>query len=169
MSREAAVLHFRSQFDRAGGPDACHPWTGSINNGYGQFQAVALGGKKRTHVLAWELERGEIPVHAESGRKLDLDHECHNRDASCPGGQACPHRRCGNLRHIVLKTTAENKHAADEPRKRGRFRTHFDCGCEITPENTYLISRKATRCNGKPRGPERRCRLHERAKQQASR
>lgn len=168
MSLESALLLFWSYFDRSGGPDACHPWTGSIDNGYGQFCAVVLGGKKRTHVLAWEMENGEIPVHQETGRKLDLDHECHNRDKTCPGGPKCPHRRCGNLRHIVLKTMQQNIDAANEPRARGRFRTHFDCGCEITEENTYLITRKGMR-NGKPRAPERRCRRHERAKQNAQR
>lgn len=166
MSREAAIIHFQSQFDRSGGPDACHPWTGSVSDGYGQFCAIELGGKQRTHVLAWELVNGPIPVHPDSGRKLDLDHECHNGDEDCPGGSECRHRRCGNLRHLTVKTTQENIDAADEPRKRGRFRTKFDCGCEITPENTYLIERKGMR-NGKQRAPERRCKRHERAKQNA--
>lgn len=168
MSRESAVLLFWSYFDVSGGPDACHLWTGSIDKGYGQFQAAVLGGKKRVHVLAWELVNGEIPVHEETGRKHDLDHECHNQDVSCPGGEECPHRRCGNLRHLSLKTMQENIDAADEPRKRGKFRTHFDCGCEITTENTYLIERKGTR-NGRQRVPERRCKRHERARQQRDR
>lgn len=168
FTREQAIAHFLSQFDRSGGPDACHPWTGTIDEGYGQVGAVALGGKWRTHVLAWVLENGEVPVDQATGRKLDLDHECHNGDESCPGGPGCLHRRCGNLKHIMVKTTKENIDAADEPRKRGRFRTHFDCGCEITEDNTYLITRKGTR-NGKPRSPERRCRTHERIKQGAAR
>lgn len=163
-----AIARFQSRFDRSGGLDACHPWTGSTDNGYGQIKADALGGKHRTHVLAWELENGEVPVNPETGRKFDVDHECHNQDVSCPGGPACLHRRCGNLRHLKVKTPQANKDAADEPRKRGRFRTHFDCGCEITEANTYLITRKGTR-NGKPRAPEHRCRKHERIKQAASR
>jgi hypothetical protein len=167
LTYEAALLLFRSYFDRTGGPNACHPWTGSLDNGYGQFQAVALGGKHRTHVLAWELANGPIPFDPKAGRKLDLDHTCHNEDRSCRGGPRCLHRRCGNLRHLIIKTRQQNLDAADEPRARGRFRTHFDCGCEITEENTYLIIRKGTR-RGRPRTPERRCKKHERQKQQAA-
>lgn len=168
LGRKAAIRSFFARFDRSGGRDACHPWTGSIDNGYGQVKIESLGGKQRTHVLAWVLTYGPVPVNPESGRKFDIDHECHNRDASCRGGQACSHRRCGNLRHLKVKTMQENLDAADEPRQRGRYRTHFGCGCKITPENTYLITRKGTR-KGRTRAPERRCRTHERAKQQAAR
>lgn len=135
-------------------------------DGYGQATFVALGGTNTVHTLLWEVTVGPIPVNEKTGRKLDLDHECHNRDESCPGGPGCLHRRCGNLAHLKTKTPQENIDAADEPRKRGRFRTHFDCGCEISEANTYLITRRGTR-NGKPRSPERRCRTHERIKQNA--
>lgn len=167
-SYRSGVAGFLARFDRSGGPNACHPWTGSTDNGYGQVNLVVFGGKKRTHVVVWELENGDVPINPETGRKFDVDHECHNKDKSCPGGSKCLHRACGNLRHLKVKTPQENKDAADEPRARGRFRTHFDCGCEITEENTYLITRKGTR-RGKPRAPERRCRRHERAKQNAQR
>jgi hypothetical protein len=167
LDLKAAIASFFSRFDRSGGRNSCHPWTGSTDNGYGQVKIDVLGGKNRTHVLAWELTYGPIPINPDTGRKFDVDHECHNKDKSCSGGPSCPHRPCGNLRHLKVKTPQENKDAADEPRKRGRFRTHFDCGCEITEANTYLIARKGMR-NGKPRSPERRCRVHERAKQNAA-
>lgn len=163
---------FRDQVDSyTNGPDGCHPWTGSIDpsTGYGQLNWKVLGGKRRTHVVAWELAHGEeVPRDPETGRKLDVDHTCHNEDSSCLGGKGCWHRPCCNERHLEVKTPKANKDAADEPRRRGRFRTHFDCGCEITEANTYLIDRKGTR-NGKPRSPERRCRTHERIKQGAAR
>jgi hypothetical protein len=142
-------------------------WTGPADptTGYGQVNWVDVGGRRRVHVLAWCFANDQdVPVDPVTGRKLDIDHLCHNRDASCPGGKTCRHRICCNSRHLAVKTTQDNKRAADEPRKRGRFRTHFDCGCEITGDNTYLITRKGTR-NGKPRPPERRCKLHERQKQ----
>ncbi len=165
MSREAAIILFRSQFDRSGGPDACHPWTGSLRpDGYGQATYVELGGTRTVHTLLWEIEVGEIPIDPTTSRRMNLDHTCHNDDPNCPGRDNCAHRRCGNLKHIMPKTRQENLDAADKPRARGRFRTNFDCGCEITEGNTYLITRKGTR-NGKPRTPERRCRKHERIKQ----
>lgn len=168
LSYEEAVEHFQSQFDRSAGLESCHPWTGSIRpDGYGQANLVALGGTGTAHALLWIIERGEIPLD-DSGRKMHLDHECHNHDVTCPGSDRCLHRRCGNLAHIVAKPRKANLDAADEPRKRGRFRTHFDCGCEITEENTYLINRKGTR-NGKPRSPERRCKRHERLRQNTER
>lgn len=152
-------------------PDECHPWTGPADpsTGYGQVNWVDVGGKQRVHVLTWEIDHEqEVPRDPVTGKKLDVDHTCHNQDASCPGGKTCKHRLCCNGRHLVIKTPQDNKDAANEPRARGRFRTHFDCGCETTPENTYLIARKGSR-NGKPRSPERRCRTHERIKQQSSR
>ena len=168
LSLEEAIEHFLAQFDRSAGPCACHPWTGSIRpDGYGQANLAALGGTQTAHSLLWEIVRGEVP-RDESGRKFHLDHECHNEDTSCPGGSTCLHRRCGNLEHIVAKARKANLDAANEPRARGRFRTHFDCGCEITEENTYRIERKGIR-NGKPRSPERRCKTHERSKQTAAR
>jgi HNH endonuclease len=150
--------------------EECHFWTGPADpsTGYGQVNWVDVGGKQRVHVLVWETENGqEVPRDPETGRKFDVDHICHNKDTDCPGGKKCRHRLCCNWRHLEIKTSRANKDAADEPRARGRFRTHFDCGCEITPENTYLIKRKGTR-QGRPRLPERRCRKHERMKQQAA-
>jgi hypothetical protein len=158
--------------DRSGGPNACHPWVGGKpdpTSGYGQVNWIELGGKRRVHVVAWELANDqEVPRHPDTGRKLDVDHLCHNRAKRCPGGKLCKHRLCCNPRHLVPKLPQENKDAADEPRARGRFRTYFDCGCEITEENTYTITRKGTR-HGKPRAPERRCRKHERLKQARAR
>jgi len=162
---------FERSVDRSGGPAACHPWTGSIDpsTGYGQLNWQVLGGKRRVHVVAWELEHGEeVPRDPATGRKLDVDHTCHNGDTSCLGGKRCWHRPCCNGAHLEVKQPQANKDAADEPRARGRFRTHFDCGCLITPENTYAIARSGTR-KGKPRPPERRCKKHERLKQQAAR
>jgi hypothetical protein len=137
------------------------------DGGYGQLNWAVLGGKSRAHVVAYELFYGEIPFDPDLERRLDVDHKCHSLDMSCPGGP-CIHRRCCNPAHLIIKTMQVNLDAANEPRKRGRFRTHFDCGCEITEANTYLINRKGTR-NGKPRSPERRCRRHERARQSAQR
>ena len=166
----AVRYRFFDRVDRHTDPDGCHPWLGppDPSTGYGQLNWKDVGGKERAHVVAWCLENGQdIPRDPETGRRLDVDHLCHNRDTSCPGGKTCPHRLCCNSAHLQVKTPQANKDAADEPRARGRYRTHFDCGCEITESNTYFIQRRGTR-NGKPRAPERRCKRHEQAKQQAS-
>lgn len=166
----ATKWRFRERVDSYGKyPDECHLWTGppDPSTGYGQVNWVDVGGKKRVHVMAWEIEHGRlVPFDPDTGQRFDVDHTCHNVDPSCPGGKTCRHRLCCNPRHLRAIPPRVNKDAADEPRKRGRFRTHFDCGCEITEDSTYLITRKGTR-NGKPRAPERRCKLHERAKQNA--
>lgn len=55
--------------------------------------------KYRVH---WEREFGPIPDG------LDLDHECHNQDPVCAGGNTCRHRACYNFKHIILDTRANN-------------------------------------------------------------
>ena len=49
---------FWPRVDRSGGPDACWPWTGTLNKqGYGQ---VAVGGgTRRAHRIAFRLTHGE--------------------------------------------------------------------------------------------------------------
>lgn len=83
--------------------DGCWPWTGVIlGNGYGQ--ANLEGGRRRdgAHRVVYELVRGEIPGG------MVLDHECHNRDASCRLDGDCPHRRCVNPWHLAPKTIGDN-------------------------------------------------------------
>lgn len=84
---------FEAKVDRSGGPDACHPWTGSTNGrGYGQiFAGWREDGAQRnlgTHVVA-ALLAGMDPL----GRTVR--HTCDNPP-------------CCNGRHIVAGTQAEN-------------------------------------------------------------
>lgn len=92
-----------------GAPDECWPWTGSLHDGYGR---VRLGGKgspgTTAHRAVYELLVGPVAPG------LHLDHECHNRDASCPGG-ACVHRSCVNPAHMRQATSAENTLAGRAP------------------------------------------------------
>lgn len=74
--------------DRSGGPDACWPWLGRKDAGYGRFNVG--GGKKVTaHRFAYELMRGPIPA----GK--DLLHSCLTR--------------CCNPAHLRPGTDLENK------------------------------------------------------------
>lgn len=61
------------------------------------------------HRLAYELFVGPIPVGAV------IDHQCHNLDLSCPGGDTCPHRRCVNPAHLRAVDTKTNVLAGRGP------------------------------------------------------
>jgi len=94
---------FEAKVDRSGGPDACHPWTGSCSSdGYGSFK---IGGRtEKAHIQAWIFENGP------RSPGVDLDHECHNRavhDGTCQPG-VCDHRLCCNQRHLAPKTRQEH-------------------------------------------------------------
>jgi hypothetical protein len=94
----ALEARFWAKVDR-NGPGGCWIWTASTTGaGYGQFYAGPKGdGSKRpalAHRVAYALEVGPIP----DGKQLD--HTCHNRDASCPGGRSCLHRRCVRPNHL---------------------------------------------------------------------
>ena len=96
---------FESYVDRSGGPEVCHPWTGSkCGGGYGQ---ISIKGRLvLVHIAAWQFANDTIkPSH------LDLDHECHNQavqDGSCKPG-ICPHRLCCNSAHLVPKTKKQHR------------------------------------------------------------
>jgi hypothetical protein len=93
------------------GRDECWPWLGSKSKGHGKF--VRNFGDSRVpeqaHRLVYELEVGPIP------EDHDLDHECHNKDKSCPGGVTCPHRACCNPRHLEPRTRGDNVRRGRRP------------------------------------------------------
>lgn len=90
---------FWAQVDKSGGPDACWPWTGWLQDGgYGQF---GTKGERLAHRVAYGYLVGPPPP----GR--DLDHLCHTNDPDCPGGE-CAHRRCCNPAHLEPTTRREN-------------------------------------------------------------
>lgn len=101
----------------------CKQWAGRINErGYGTI------GPKLAHRVAWERVHGPIPAG------LTLDHLCHDPNV-CRLGNACPHRSCVNVAHMVLvdaKTNRERSYSA-----RG-IRTHCPAGHEYNEDNTLV-------------------------------
>lgn len=86
-------------------PNGCILWGGKPNpDGYSQ---IAKNGRLHmTHRAAYELWVGPIP------EGMTIDHECHNRDETCKGGDTCPHRRCVNPEHLVPKSMRANTEAS---------------------------------------------------------
>jgi hypothetical protein len=86
--------------DRSGGPDACWPWVGYTQKGYGRLRGTD-GRKALAHRVAYELSVGPIP---------DSLHICHT----------CDNPPCCNPAHLVPGTHTDNMHDMDA---RGRRRS----------------------------------------------
>jgi len=95
-------VRYRACVDQRG-PAECWPWTGTIISTTGYGQIVWDGGPVSAHVVAWELATGLIPA------AFWVDHDCHNRDATCQGGVTCPHRPCQNPMHLDAVTPGVNQ------------------------------------------------------------
>lgn len=116
----------------------CWEWTGATNgNGYAQLR---VGGRLvRAHRWAYEHFVGLIPPG------FDIDHTCHNRDALCPGGRTCRHRRCCNPEHLEAVPHIVNA-------QRGRTgqhlasRTHCVHGHLYDQANTIIDKRGNRHC-----------------------
>jgi hypothetical protein len=116
-----------------GGVDDCWPWTASLSKGYGYTQVVSRQKPVTgSHRMTYEILIGPIPPG------FTLDHLCHNRDLSCPGGDACLHRRCCNPAHLDPCSMAENQARSELiVWKRNALKTHCNHGHEFTAQNTY--------------------------------
>lgn len=133
--------------------DTCWTWTAAKARGnYGSFNAA--GRTYRAHRFAYELHFGPIPDG------LQIDHLCHNEDTTCPGGEACLHRRCVNPAHLEAVTGRENTFRAVTIATLNAAKTHCANGHEFTPENTILVKPSRTRRNS-----GRACRICRRAAQ----
>ncbi len=121
-------------------PNGCIHYTGGLSGqGYGAInrKGVMVG----AHRMAYEHFVGPIPDG------MSVDHECHNRDSSCPGGPTCLHRRCVNWRHLAPKTNTENLAASPTSVSSiNAAKTHCKHGHEFTPENTYTAPKGGRSC-----------------------
>jgi hypothetical protein len=79
---------YQSKVDRSGGPDACHPWTASVNeHGYGNFRAD--GRMNLAH--RWAYAKFVAPLRDEEV----VRHSCDNPP-------------CQNLRHLLPGSMKDN-------------------------------------------------------------
>lgn len=139
------LLPLRRVFEKViAGPFGCAIWTGECGSG-GYGVLLVAGRRTMTHRVAYEVMVGPIPDG------MLIDHTCHNRDASCPGGMQCLHRRCLNPFHLEPVTSQENtlRSSLTLAGKNTR-KTHCYRGHEFTPENTRILAsgRRACRVCG---------------------
>lgn len=119
------------------------------------------GRKQLRHRAAYEILVGPIPDG------MQLDHLCHNVDATCAGGWTCLHRKCFNPAHLEPVTQSVNQrrspHTGVVLAARERAKTHCPQGHEYTPENTHIsvntggrICKECNRARGRARSYKNR-------------
>jgi hypothetical protein len=99
-------VRFERHVDRSGGPEACHPWTGSVDHkGYGKFANGPHGsGWRPAHRAAWEF------VHGPLADGVWVLHRCDR-----PACVNIAHLFLGDARSNVADMVAKGRH-----RPRGR-------------------------------------------------
>lgn len=126
---------------------ACWPWQRSkFPNGYGQ---VYIPGRKNryAHRASYEAFKGPIP------EGFTVDHQCHNRDSSCAGGNSCAHRSCVNPTHLEAVPIRVNLHRGRTLVAANLAKTHCVRGHKFESPNTLN-----ERPYGHRRYSRRRCR-----------
>jgi hypothetical protein len=86
---------------------------GTDDQGYPRIKVE--GRHVKTYQLVWMVANGRRLEPGET-----VDHECHNRDRSCPGGPGDPHRRCHKLSHLRVKTRGRNTADKEEQARERR-------------------------------------------------
>jgi len=89
-----ADRHFWPHVDTSAGPEACHPWIGTIDHGNGYGRLWGIEGIPYAHRMAWQLARGVRPP-----KGFHVTHSCNNK-------------RCCNSIHLELKRPKGNSEDA---------------------------------------------------------
>jgi hypothetical protein len=95
---------------------------------------------QQTHRVAYRLMVGEIPT------RKQLDHLCHTRARTCPGGPTCLHRRCLRPDHLEPVSRRENIARGMGPAAAALRTNRCRSGHEFTPENTYTRPHGSREC-----------------------
>lgn len=117
---------FWAKVDASGGPDACWPWTGSLNSG-GYGAAKAEGRAESSHRVAFFLTHGHWPTPL-------CRHTCEGRYP--PGDITC--RQCCNPAHLREGTPKSN---AEDRTASGRGSVGDRSAFRLHPESALIGSR----------------------------
>jgi hypothetical protein len=131
-SQNASVAERFWSFVTRGPDDECWPWQGMIGK-TGSYGVLTVARRKiYAHRVAYELLVGPIPDG------LTLDHLCHTRDTTCPGGKACVHRRCVNPAHLEPVSGRINRLRGRSMPALNAAKTHCKHGHPFDAANTYV-------------------------------
>ena len=142
-----AVERFHSKYEVA--DDGCWLWTATLGHtGYAIFHIESRDAL--AHRWAYEQFVGPVPDG------LELDHLCHTRDGTCPGGTSCCHRRCVNPEHLEPVTARENVRRGKSFAAVHAAKTHCVNGHLFDEENTLVLGDGGRRCKACRREISRR-------------
>jgi hypothetical protein len=101
--------------------DGCWIWRGYVDeDGYGKCGGLGA------YAVVYRALVGPIPGG------YHVDHLCHNQDATCSGGPACPHRKCVRPDHLAAVPAQVNS-----ANQYGRRKAACKSGHRFTEDNTY--------------------------------
>lgn len=119
----------------------CLHWKRALTAGYGAFWPGPETGNVLAHRWLYERWIGPIPDG------MELDHDCHNRDTSCAGGDQCVHRRCVNPLHMIVSSSGENSaRSVNNVNNRRKALTRCKRGHLFEGDNLYLDAGGYRRC-----------------------
>lgn len=137
---DMAFIWSRVRMAKVADPDSCWLWTGTNASGYGIIQRSAKMKRRQAHRFLYEQIVGPIP------EGLTLDHLCHNRDRSCPGGKTCMHRRCVNPAHMEPVPDRVNVARGQSPPARNARKEACPKGHPYEPGNLRPLSNGWRQC-----------------------
>lgn len=145
MPNKGGAVTALEEARRGRGPDECWPWTRYVMKQTGYGQTTYEGKPWLAHRLSWVLAGGEIP------EGMTIDHLCHTQvRATCVEGPTCPHRRCVNPAHLVLKSRARNAMDGNSPHADNARKTHCKWGHPLSGDNLRMVTKPG-------RAPFREC------------